>query len=160
MNKLRAELQSLLSETECIRPAALRRSLREDFLYATDLPQAAGRDAVRGFSSRARRAGWHTEEEDGWIQLEKPGAEPGDTGFGGPFGIEALACGNLLRRHPENRKDAGREKRLLVKAGEESPEAFEKACAILHREWAAALRQGEALPDLPEQIFTGGKGRK
>ena len=53
MNELRQELMQLLSGTESSRPAALRRSLREDFLYATDLPQAAGDSDVAAFRRKA-----------------------------------------------------------------------------------------------------------
>ncbi len=156
MNKLRREIRDLIDATPCRRPPALRRSLRDDFLYATDLPQAAEESAVRDFCRRAEEAGWRTEAGNGWIQMDTGRAEPGGAGFRGPYGTEAQACAGILRRHPGNRRDGTREKRLLAKAGEEGPAAFEKACTALHREFAAALRLGEQLPDLPEQYFTGG----
>ena len=55
----------------------------------------------------------------------------------------------MTETNPENRKDGTREKRLLIKADEEGREAFEKACRVLHREIAEALRKGDPLPDIP-----------
>lgn len=153
MNNLRKEILCLLSGTACIRPAALRRSLREDFLYATDLPKTASPEAVKEFRRKAESAGWHTEEAEGWIQLDRiPGEMPADF-LPGFFGPEARCCAGILRRHPEKRRNGDREKRMLMKAGEEGPEAYERACGILHREWAAALRKGGSLPDLTENCF-------
>ena len=60
MNKLRQELKSILGEIVTLRPAALRRSLREDYLYATDLPQIADESAIADFRTRAESAGWRT----------------------------------------------------------------------------------------------------
>ena len=156
MNKLREEIRSLLSAADCVRPAALRRSLRDDYLYATDLPQAASAETVAEFRHRAEEAGWRTEESEGWIQLDMIArTDPADV-FSGPFGPEAWCCASILRRHPGNRRKGAREKRMLLKAGEESPETYERVCGILHREWAAALRKGEALPDLTEEYFQEG----
>ena len=156
LNELRQELQMMLIGTECVRPPVLRRSLREDFLYATDLPQAADEDAVRSFIRRAQDSGWHTETEKEWIQLDPCSDKPYDTGFRGPFGAEARSCASLLRRHPDG-QPGDRERRMLIKAGEEGPEMFEKTCALLHREWASALRKGDKLPGIPNTFFTGGK---
>ena len=153
MNKLREEIQALFSGTECTRPAAVRRSLLEGFLYATDLPQAADAEAVSAFRREAEKAGWRTEEASGWIQLDRvSGASPADV-YRGPYGTEAQCCAGILRRHPGTRKNGDREMRMLLKAGDEGPEAYERVCRILHREWAAALRKKEALPDLPEEYF-------
>ena len=154
MNKLRRELNEMLSQTETNRPAALRRSLKEDYLYATDLPQATGGKETIAFRLRAEEAGWRTAEDEGWIQLDLPGALPADAGFRGPYGKEAMACASLLRRHPGERVPGDKERRILTKAGEEGPGAFEKACAKLHTEWAAALRKREPLPEIPDHIFT------
>lgn len=153
MNKLRKELNSMLAAAETKRPPALRRSLREGWLYATDLPQTADPAAVRDFRGNAENAGWRTEEDNGWILMNLPGAVPQDTGFRGPFGREARACASLLQRHPERGKTGERELCRLTGAAEEGPEAFERACAALHREWAAALRRGDPLPDIPDSIF-------
>ena len=71
MNELRQEMMQLLSGTESSRPAALRRSLREDFLYATDLPQVTGDSDVAAFRRKAEECGWRTAEEDGWILLDR-----------------------------------------------------------------------------------------
>lgn len=146
MNKLRQELQELLAGTPCTRPPALRRSLRGDFLYASDLPQAAGRDAVECFLRKAREAGWHAAETEGWIQLDRYPADPPE--LPGRAGPEARCCAALLRRHTGPRRDSERERRMLLKAAEEGAGAWETACGRLHREWAADLRTHRPLPDL------------
>lgn len=153
MNKLRTTLQEILSGTESFRPAALRRSLRKEYIYATDLPRCAESTAVQDFCRRAELAAWIVCMDGDWIQLDYSGVNPEDTCFGGPFGREAECCAELLRRHPNGRKSGENEMRMLIKAGEEGPEAYEKICAGLHREWAAALRRKDLLPDLPESCF-------
>ncbi len=151
MNKLRRELNELLADTYSIRPATLRRSLREDFLYATDLPQTADSEAVFSFICKAEAAGWRTADADGWIQLDKCPAEPPEPpALPGP---EARCCAALLRQHPEGRRNSSREKRILIKAAEKGSGARERACAALHREWAENLRKHEGLPDLSEKWF-------
>lgn len=157
MNKLRQELKSILGETVTLRPAALRRSLRKDYLYATDLPQIADESAIADFRTRAESAGWRTSEENGWIQLDKTGSVQAEDAFPGIAGTEAKCCASLLNRHPNGRRPGERERRILIKAGEEGTEAYEKACAVMHREWAAALRHREALPDLTKDWFGGKK---
>lgn len=151
MNELRRELARLLAETGTKRPPALRRSLREAYLYATDLPQAAGAEEKDAFLRRAKAAGWTALEENGWIQMDKCPEGPPETG--GEAGPEALRCASLLRRHPEARQDSRREKRILIKTAEEGKAAREEACAALHREWAERLRKREGLPDLEEKWF-------
>ena len=154
MNKLREEAQALLSGIQTTRPAALRRCRREEYLYTTDLPQTTGEEAAAAFIRRAETAGWRTEREGGWILLDRVPDEPPEGGFRGPYGPEAKCCASLLRRHPEAYRRSGEaERRRLIKAGEEGPEAYEKACGSLHREWAAFLRQGTALPDLALSFF-------
>ena len=154
MNKLRAEAQALLSGIQADRPAAVRRCRHKEYLYATDLPLTAGKEAVAVFIRRAETAGWRTKREDGWILLDRIPEEPPQGGFQGPYGPEAKCCASLLRRHPEERRRSGEtERRRLIKAGEESPEAYERTCKSLHREWAADLRQGTALPDLTMSFF-------
>jgi len=157
MNKLREEITALLRETDCFRPAVLRRSLKEDWLYATDLPQAAEEDATRDFVRRAEAAGWRTQITETWIQLDREVAAFPEGLTRPAGGTEAKCCLSLLERHPEGGKNAAREKRRLIRAAEEGPEAYEKACAALHREWAAALRQREGLPDLSADWFGGEK---
>ena len=154
MNKWRQEIREMLSETESIRPAALRRSMLDRFLYATDLPGIASREAVAAFRLKAENAGWTTEENEGWIQLDRiPKTQNEEPMFSGPFGPEAHCCFILLRCHPDRKKNGDREKRILLKAGEQGTKAYEKACRNLHCEWAAALRNGESLPDLSTQYF-------
>ena len=156
MNKLRLEVQALLSRTETVRPAALRRSLREDCLYATDLPQVTDAESTAAFRRAAEEAGWLTAEENGWIQLDRIPAAPPEDGFPDFPGPEARCCESLLRRHAETEKrDGNREKRMLLKAREEGPEAYDKCCGKLHREWAENLRKREALPEIDLKYFTG-----
>lgn len=149
MNELRNALRTLLSGKPSERPAVLRRSVRTDYLYATDLPQTANREITEAFRREAESDGWRTAEADGWILLDLVPEKPPDGGFRGPFGPEAGCCASLLERHSEEKGPfAERERRMLLKAGEEGPEAFERCCALLHREWAEKLRKGENLPNL------------
>ena len=75
-----------MAAADTTRPPALRRSRREDWLYATDLPRTAERDQTEAFRKQAEKAGWRTEEKNGWIEMDLPGALPQDPGFRGPLG--------------------------------------------------------------------------
>ncbi len=159
MNELRAELKALLDVVPTVRPPALRRSLRDDALYATDLPAAADRETVEAFLRATGNAGWTARKTAGWIELDKAVRKPPRDGFHGPFGPEADCLLHLLRRHrpgensPEEKKAAAAAVRMLIKAGEAGPDAFEKACAQLHADWAVRLRTGLPLPDLDDSFF-------
>ena len=158
MNELRRKAWMLISGTKSCRPPAFRRSLSEDALYATDLPKVAEENEVADFRRRAEQAGWHTIMENGWILMDfVPEKMPAD-GFQGPFGPEAKCCASLLNRHAGDRgPDGKKEKRMLLKAGEEGAAAYERACGQIHREWAAALRKREMLPKISTDYFTGRK---
>ena len=69
MNGWRKELNGLLAAERTPRPVALRRSLREDFLYATDLP-AVDEAAARHFAKAAEKAGWIVERCGVWLQQD------------------------------------------------------------------------------------------
>ena len=154
INALRKELQILLAETAAARPPVLRRSLREDWLYATDLPGICGREGLTACLHRLAEAGWEYMEEQGWIQMRRPCGEPPGDWYDGPFGAEAACCLSLLERHG-NRMSAAPEavQRLLIKAAEEGPRAYGNACAGLHRSWAERLRLGETLPTVSLDYF-------
>ncbi len=157
MNKLRSEILEILRMTPASRPAALRRSIWEGSLYATDLPQAANCGNTDRFCAQAEAAGWKTERTDQWIFLDRIPPEPPEGWFSGPFGPEAACCASLLLRHADEARGNGENAcRRLIKSGEESAEAYENVCRELHREWSAALRQGEALPAIHIKYFTGG----
>ena len=153
MNKLRHESRTILDGTDSFRPAALRRCTGEDWLYATDLPLAASEEAVGTFLRRAESGGWRTRKEAGWILLDRIPEMPPEDFYRGPFGPEARCCLSLLRRHPDRKGSADHAIRILLKAGEEGADAYERACGILHREWAAALRMGEILPGVATIYF-------
>ena len=153
MNSLRQEIRTILDGTGSVRPAALRRCAREDWLYATDLPQAASEEETDAFLRTAEGIGWKTRKEAGWILLDRIPETPPEGFFSGPFGPEARCCLSLLRRHPDRKGSADHVIRILLKAGEEGADAYERACGILHREWAAALRMGEILPGVATIYF-------
>ena len=174
MNEFRQELSELLAEVPCRRPPALRRSLKSEWLYATDLFQAADPDSAAVFLKRAAELGWHAEQDGSWLQLKRSFTEPPEHGFEGPFGAEAVCCASLLRRHLETKKEKMRTEEapqwimedtseaekaaetvriLLVKAGEQGPEAYEQACGGLHREWAQRLRKKQTLPPVSLRFF-------
>ena len=157
MNRLREELLLRLRALPARRPPALRRSLRDDWLYATDLPQAADRESVRLFLEAVRGAGWRAEELDGWIELDQRLDRPPENWQPGPLGPETACCLSLLaRQHPdreggdgaETREAAARAVRKLMKAGEDGGAAWEKACGEVHREWAARLRERKCIPEM------------
>ena len=70
MNALREELNRALESLSAPRRPALRRSLREDALYATDLPAAAP-ESVPLFLRTVREKGWTAAERNGWIDLDQ-----------------------------------------------------------------------------------------
>ncbi len=155
MNALRQEMAQMLGETACRRPPALRRSLKDEWLYATDLPLAAGEEEAAAFRKRAEERGWLTGRDGAWIQMTRESPEPPENGFDGPYGREAVCCASLLRRHTPV-ADGTEERRIrtmLIKAGEEGAEAYEQACGRVHREWAVRLRKKKALPKVSIRFF-------
>lgn len=152
-NALRRELAALLAAPEGSRQPALRRSRLAGWLYATDLPVLYGGAVPDSMAESLKAAGWETDTENGWMQLRKPAPEPPDGWFNGPFGPEAACCLSLLARHNPGAGDPEPAARSLIKAGEEGPDAYEAACAALHRDWAERLRQGEPLPAVSRRYF-------
>lgn len=157
MNVYRRELRTALDALQVTRPAVLRRSLREDYLYSTDLPQAADRDVVRRFSDAVRRRGWRTETEGVWIHLD-----PADIRIWPdyenriPVCKESICCLSILQRHsPRLSASDGSTERLLIKAAEEGRESYEKTCRRIHGEWAAALREHRRIPDVDPRFLGG-----
>ena len=94
----------MLARLETRRPAALRRSRSEQWLYATDLPLVASEDTLETFSVQARRAGWTTGTDGGWLQLDRPVGElpPGMIPAEWKNRPEASCCRSLLERHREH----------------------------------------------------------
>ena len=152
-NALRTELAALLKAPEGSRAPALRRSLRADWLYASDLPALYGGNLPEELLRRLKEAGWEAEPDGGWLQLRKPAPEPPEGWYGGPFRTEAACCLSLLERHRHCDADPEPAQRRLIKAAEEGPEAYEAACAALHRDWAERLRRGETLPAVSRRYF-------
>ena len=161
-NALRKELAELLEQADGKRRPALRRSLLRDWLYAADLAAACPGHAGEALAKELRAAGWETREDGDWTQMRKPVYRPPEGWYSGPFGPEAACCASLLERHPggPEGEDPGIICRL-IKAGEEGPEAVERVCAELHREWAARMRAGKPLPGISREYFArdaeGGK---
>ena len=157
MNAWRKELNGLLAAGHTARPAALRRSLREDFLYATDLP-AVDEAAAGHFARAAEEAGWIVERDGNWLQLDSREGGIPEGMPAGAAGPEARCCASLLKRQAGRTGETDRRtERRLVKASEEGPAAWEKVCEELHGEWAERLRKHEPLPGLPADIFSGGE---
>ncbi len=157
MNQLRHEIRELLDRVPAERPPALRRSRQPDALYSTDLPMAASAESAAVFLSEAEKAGWSARASGGWIELDRPVPRPPEGGFSGPFGPEAACCLSLLRRHGQRIPDPERRtERMLVKAGEEGSDAYERACKTIHAEWAVLLRKGRMIPDMDPGFFGEG----
>ncbi len=157
MNALRRELLTLLDACETRRKPALRRSLEEGYLYASDLPQAAAEEETDRFLSAARVLGWTAERRGDWILLDKAAPLPPEGWYAGPRGPEAACCLSLLRRRPPAGPSdpAARDAavRRLLLAGEQGGDTLEKVCGELHGEWAACLREGRALPAVAPAYF-------
>ena len=155
-NALRKELTVLMTAPPGNRQPVIRRSLKEAWMYATDLPVLYGGQVPDSLLSDLEAAGWSFFPEGDWLLLTKSAKEPPENWYDGPFGPEAACCRSLLGRHPASDSEtSGMAERLLIKAGEEGEKAYEEACAILHREWAERLRTGKALPDLDRRYFGG-----
>jgi len=159
INAFRKELKILLSGPGLIRTPVIRRSLLDNWLYATDLPALCRETDKSRFLDTLAQYGWETMEAEGWIQMRKNSPEPPDNWYDGSFGQEAACCRSLLMRHP-GRPETEAEKKVqcvLIKAAEEGEKAFESACADLHRSWAECLRKGEPLPAVHPAYFSARK---
>ena len=153
-NALRKDLTEILTLLPEGRKPALRRSLREEWLYATDVPVISGGDVPAALRKALTGAGWEYLQEGDWLQLRKPAPEPPEGWYAGLSGPEAACCLSLLDRHPvRSCEPAEPLQRKLIKAGEEGGKALEEACAALHREWAERLRQKRPLPDISRNYF-------
>ena len=152
-NALRTELNTLLAAPEDGRSPALRRSRSAEWLYASDLPTLYGGSMPEALKEGLAKAGWETAARDGWLELRKAAPEPPEGWYSGPFGPEAACCLSLLDRHRTFGGGAETVQRALIKAGEASGDAYEEACAELHRDWAERLRRGEALPAVSRRYF-------
>ena len=153
-NALRKELICLLGTEDGRKRPAIRRSLREEWLYAVYLHGTAAGD----LSGKLREAGWESLADGDWLQLRKAADEPPEGWFEGPFGPEAECCRSLLGRHSERRQeDDQRIEYSLIRAGEEGQAAYETACRQLHHAWAERLRKGQSLPNVSLTYFEGGK---
>ena len=159
MNPYREELRSMLAGLETARPASLRRSRSEEWLYATDLPLVASEDALESFMNQARKSGWTIGTGEEWLQLDRrvreliPGMLP-EIWISCPA---AACCRSLLERHRNHLVPSdGYAERMLVKACEEGPEAYGEACRRLHSRWAEALRNHQGIPAVHSTFFSGG----
>ena len=154
MNALRTELNSIISDVPVTRRAAIRRSLEEEWLYATDLPVLCSMEKLEEVQTGLSEAGWEHMIVNGWLQTRKASQEPPEGWFRGPFGTEAACCLSLLQRNVScSNVIPYREETILIRAGEEGAEAYEAACAMLHREWAEKLRMGKPLPSISTRYF-------
>ena len=154
INALRKELADLLETEQMSRQPAVRRSSRDEWIYATDIPGMLSESALKRIRTALSAAGWESAETGGWLFLRKDAAEPPEGWYTKEFGPEAACCASLLERH-EGSPEAGTEeiRYMLIKAGEEGAKAYEGACRALHRQWAELLRQGKPLPSLSSRFF-------
>ncbi len=154
-NALRRELAEILAGAEDERKPAVRRSRREDRIYATDLAgQPEGPERNRT-AERLREAGWDVQDTGGWLEMRKAAPEPPEGWFDGTFGPEACCCRALLQRHPERGEEDPACECRLIKAGEEGRDAYERACREIHGRWAERLRLGQKLPQISGRYFGG-----
>ena len=156
INQLRKELTELFVAADHEeRKPALRRSLREEWLYAADLPAYMDESALENISGRLSRIGWESMLDGAWLQLRKAIKEPPSGWHTGGSGTEAACCLSLLIRHPDRIHETEQKAEyLLIKGREQGENAFEDACRRLHHEWAVRLRKGSRLPDINIRFFT------
>ena len=153
-NALRKELTALITVRSMMRQPAIRRSSREEWLYATDVILLLSREERDLLQRELTADGWEYTEEHGWMLLRKTAEEPPENWYNGSFGSEAGSCASLLDRHKDKTgQHAETVQRILIKAGEEGDRAYESACRALHREWAERLRRGEQLPAVSRKYF-------
>ena len=153
-NALRKELAALLTEQQGYRAPAIRRSLDEAWLYATDLPKLYEGDTPTTMITALVSAGWEYTQAGNWLLLRKTAQEPPEDWYTEPFGQEAASCLSLLDRHPAGKDEpSDAEQRMLIKAGEKGKTAYEAACTALHQDWAERLREGRPLPALSKGYF-------
>ena len=156
---LRTELAKIISETETCRPPAVRRSSKKEWLYATDLPQIADCRGTADFIRRAGAAGWYAKQESGWIYLDRNSYKyaPAEI-IPTVSGSERACLKSMIERHKKDRVPSdGEAERMLIKAGEKGPDAYESACRHLHRKWAERLRNHRGIPDMDRKWFEEGK---
>ncbi len=154
INALRRELATLLDGRKTNRQPALRRSIREEWLYATDIAALLSGSEEAQLQSELSAAGWEFLRENDWILLKKSAAEPPEDWYEGQFGTESSCCLSLLERHAEDcGDDPAPVQRALIKAGEQGTAAYERICRSIHRDWAQRLRQKRQLPDISRKYF-------
>ena len=140
-NAWRQELQALLAGIAAYRKPALRRSLSDNYLYATDLPLCAEPEACDSFLKRAAAIGWEKQLNGSWINLRKVLLLfPAGWWDSLPAGGEASCLRELTSRHPELVPTAA-QAICLIKAAEEGPAALEEACRTVHVDYARRLRE-------------------
>lgn len=152
-NAMRLELTALLAAPS-YRTPAIRRSMKAEWLYATDYPVLCC-GVPEKTAEALTGAGWEYIQDGNWLLLRKPSPEPPENWYAEKtFGPEARCCLSLLERHSARTEEAAETaQRILIKAGEEGGKAYEEACKTLHREWAARLRQGKQLPAVSRRYF-------
>ena len=155
MEKWRDELRKMMRAAGFRRTPVLRRSKKEDFLFATDYPLASDASSVQAFITAAQKAGWRTETDSGWIQLDRK-AEFEAADMPPAWNPEAGCCLSILERSAyEKIPSDGYAERLILKALEEGPDAYENVCGKLHADWAAAMREHTGIPDVDRRFFGG-----
>ena len=154
INALRKELSQLLTGCRPFRSPALRRSVRDEWLYATDIIGLLSGEEAGRLRRELAEAGWEYQQESAWLLLRKRMPEPPGTWFEGSFGPEAGCCLSLLERHTADcREDPAMVHIALIKAGEEGEKAYEALCGRIHMDWAQRLRQKQQLPDVSLKYF-------
>ncbi len=145
LTEMRRALRGMLDACGAARPPALRRAEGDDWLLATDAPGLLDEAALAALRARLEASGWRTALCRGWLLLDGP-LTPPETTVPAVLPEGEVGCViSLLLRHPGGPEDAATV-RALVKAAEAGGAALERLCGGLHREMAARLRRGEALP--------------
>lgn len=125
------------------RKPALRRADADAWLLATDFPSLAEQDAVDALAQSLQADGWHVSVQNGWLYMTP--ALPDIPLCAPPRNGEAGCAAALLALHPSPLMDE-RAALALLKASEQSPAQWERACRTLHQSLAELLRLKKPLP--------------
>ena len=152
----REDLLRIMETAGYRRFPSLRRSNREDSLFATDYPQAAEEPSVRLFICKAKNAGWHIVSDNGWLHLDRTAViEAAD--FPPIQTDQSACCLSMLYRNRFPILSDGTAERMILKALEEGTEAYNTACKKLHSAWAVSLRNHTGIPAVDPEFFGKGK---
>ena len=145
LSALRQELNELLGAADTQRKPFLRRSLKEDFLFTTDLPRTADEAETSRVTDALTCAGWRVLRSGDLLELDRPISCPPMQALSSCGCADGLRLVSLLVRHPDG-SGSDTLVRELAKAEECGGAKLDAWCARVYHDCASALRRHEPLP--------------